>query len=145
MTVEVFLASAVRRDTLLAGATPVKKKGKVDGVLEFIESDKTKHKILVQVKGDEDLVPGMITDLAELVDKEGASIGLIIHLQKPRLAIITDSVHAGTYNSALWKREFLKIQMRTVTELLEGKTFDIPQTCKPAKKRKSKAETERMI
>ena len=120
----------------LAGATPVKKIAGVDGIMEFIESDKSKHKILVQVKGEDDLVPGMISELADLVDKEGAAIGLIIHLHKPRLAIITDSVHAGGYDSPLWKRQFLKIQMRTVTELLAGKTFDIPQTSKPARKKK---------
>jgi hypothetical protein len=123
----------------LAGATPVKKHGKIDGIMEFIENDKSSHKILVQVKGDEELAPGMIIELAEIVDKEEAAIGLIINLQKPRLSIITESVHAGCYDSPLWKRQFLKIQIRTVTELLQGKTFEIPQTSRPARKKKKES------
>jgi site-specific DNA-methyltransferase (adenine-specific) len=131
----------------LAGAKPVKKNKDIDGMLEFVESDQVRQKILVQVKGDEDLVPGMISELSDILEKDGAQIGLIISLQKPRLGMITDSVHAGSYDSPLWKRQFLKIQIRTVGELLEGKTFDIPQTCKPARKRKQArpVDTERLV
>jgi len=132
----------------LAGAKPVRNKEKVDGILEFVESDKKKRKIIIQVKGDEQLVPRMLKDLLDTIDKEGAVIGLIISLQNPRLGMITDSVHAGNYESELWKRKFLKVQMRTVMELQEGKSFDIPQTARLPKKSshgRDKTESARLI
>jgi len=118
----------------LVGAKPRMRADRIDGILEFVESDKKKRKIIVQVKGDKSLTPGMIQDLLAVLDDEGADLGLIISLYRPILSVITDSVHAGSYESELWKKSFLKIQIRTVGELLEGKRFDIPQTCRPPKK-----------
>ena len=111
----------------LIDAKPVVHGDRIDGLLGFVETGNRKQKILVQVKGDKNLVPGMIQELLEIMEKEGAAIGLIISLYRPRLGMITDSVHAGSYESELWKKKFLKIQIRTVEELLEGKKFDIPQ------------------
>jgi len=57
-------------------------------------------------------------------------------------------VHAGSYKSELWNKEFLKIQIRTVVELLEGKTFDIPQTyslLKKAARVKEQGETSPLL
>lgn len=120
----------------------------VIGILGFIESGKKKQKIIVQAKGVKSLLPCMISDLLEIVEKEGAVIGLIISLSKPTLSMITESVHAGSYESELWKRKFLKIQIRTIAELLEGKSFDIPQTYGLIKKKsqiKEKGETARLF
>ena len=132
----------------LVGAKPRVCPGRIEGILEFVEHDKKKRKIIVQVKGDKNLTPGMIQDLVVLLDDEGAEIGLIISLHRPILSVITDSVHAGSYESELWKKSFLKIQIRTVGELLEGKRFDIPQTCSPAKKKaqpKKRGDTTRLL
>jgi len=132
----------------LAGAKPRVRADRVDGVLEFLERGNKKQKIIVQVKGGKSLTPGMIQDLLGVVEKEGAALGLIISLHRPILSVITDSVHAGSYESELWKRTFLKIQIRTVGELLEGKKFDIPQTCRPPKKAaraKKQDETSRLL
>jgi hypothetical protein len=118
----------------LIDAKPVVHGDSVDGILGFVESGNKKQKIMVQVKGDKNLTPGMIQDLLEITEKEGAAIGLLISLHKPKLGLITDSVHAGSYESELWKKKYLKIQIRTVGELLEGKKFDIPQSYSLLKK-----------
>jgi hypothetical protein len=124
----------------LVSAKPVVRGNKVHGLLGFVESGRKKEKIAVQVRGDKNLTPGMLLDLLELIEKEGAVIGLLISLHKPRLGLITDSVHAGSYESELWNKKFLRLQIRTVGELLEGKYFDIPQTYsllkKPTRKKK---------
>jgi hypothetical protein len=132
----------------LVGAKPKQTDNEVEGLLGFVERGNKKQKIIVQVKGDKNLVPGMIDDLVETVEKEGAVIGLLISLHKPRLGMITDSVHAGNYQSELWNKEFLKIQIRTVHELLEGKTFDIPQTyslLKKAPRKKGPGGTAKLL
>lgn len=132
----------------LVGAKPRVRGDMVDGILEFLERGKKKQRIMVQVKGGKNLTPGMIQDLLAVIEREGAAIGLIISLYRPILSVITDSVHAGSYESDLWKRTFLKIQIRTVGELLEGKKFDIPQTCRPLKKAskvKKQGETSRLL
>jgi site-specific DNA-methyltransferase (adenine-specific) len=124
----------------LVGAKPRPCDGGVDGILEFVERGNKKRTIIVQVKGGKRLMPSMIQDLIGTLEKEGAVIGLLISLYKPTLSIITDSVHAGSYESELWNKRFLKIQIRTIDELLEGKSFDIPQTCRLLKKASRKKE-----
>jgi site-specific DNA-methyltransferase (adenine-specific) len=118
----------------LIGAKPRPYDGEADGMIEFMEAGNKPKKIVVQVKGNARLVPGMIQELVSAVEKEKAAMGLLISLNKPSLGMITDSVHAGSYNSELWNKEFLRIQIRTVFELLEGKTFDIPPTYSLLKK-----------
>jgi hypothetical protein len=132
----------------LIEAKPVIHGDNVDGLLGFVEAGNKKQKIVVQVKGDKNLVPGMIQNLLKAMETEGAVIGLIIALHQPRLGMITDTVHAGNYESELWKKKFLKIQIRTVEELLKGKTFDIPQTyslLKKPSKIKKQGETARLL
>ncbi len=131
----------------LVGAKPIIHDDRVDGVLGFVESGNKKQRILVQVKG-RNITPGMIKDLLKTIEKEEAVIGLLISLNRPILSIITDSVHAGSYESELWKKKYLKIQIRTVGELLEGKSFDIPPTYSQLKKSsrvKKQGETARLF
>jgi hypothetical protein len=90
----------------------------------------------------------MIQELTGVMENEGAVIGLIISLHQPRLGMITDTVHAGSYESDLWKKKFLKIQIRTVAELLEGKKFDIPHPyslLKKTSKKKEQGETAQLL
>ncbi len=132
----------------LLGAKPKPHEGGTIGILGFVESGKRKGSIVVQIKGGKSLTSGMIRDLAGIVEKQGAAMGLLISLNKPTLSVITESVHAGSYESELWHRKFLKIQIRSVAELLEGKSFDIPQPyslLKKASAKKEKIETARLL
>jgi hypothetical protein len=132
----------------LVDAKPVIRDDSIRGVLGFVETGNKKQKIIIHVKGDKNLIPGMIQELTDIMEKEGAVIGLIISLYQPRLGMITDTVHAGSYESDLWKKKFLKIQIRTVKELLEGKKFDIPQTyslLKKPSKTKEQGETAKLL
>ncbi|MCJ7516213.1 MAG: hypothetical protein MUO89_09690 [Dehalococcoidia bacterium] len=131
----------------LVGAKPRKKGDEIEGILGFVESGNKKRTILVQATGKR-LIPGIIQDLLKAIDNEGAAIGLLISLHKPTLGMITDSVHAGSYESELWKKKFLKIQIRTMQELLDGKSFDIPQTYSLVKKAplaKKRGETAQLL
>ena len=131
----------------LVDAKPKPKGEDVDGILGFVETGNKKQFILVRATGAP-LVPGMMQDLTNATDDEGAAIGLLISLREPNRGLIADSVHAGSYQSELWKRKFLKIQIRTVQELLDGKSFDIPQTYSLVRKKarvKKRGETAQLL
>ena len=38
----------------------------------------------------------------------------------------TEVVNSGFYHSEVWQKDYPKIQIRTVAELIEGKSFDLP-------------------
>lgn len=132
----------------LLGAKPVVRNDIIHGVLGFTESGNRKQRIIVQAQGGKNITPGMVQDLLGIVEEEGAAMGLLITLHRPRLAIITDSVHMGSYESELWDKKYLKVQIRTVEELLEGKSFDIPPTfslLKKARKKNPQGETQKLL
>ncbi len=117
----------------LVGAHPREHDGGVDGIFGFVEKDKKPRTIIVQVKGGDMLNPGMVRDLIGTVKKEGAAIGLLITLKEPSGGMKSLAVHSEPYKSELWAKEYPSIQIRTVAELLEGKTFDLPPTQSPFK------------
>ena len=99
----------------------------VDGMVHFIDGQRrTPHKAVVQVKGGRVSSPH-VRDLKGTVEREKAALGLFITLEEPTSAMRTEAVSAGFYHSDVWQEDFPKIQIRTVAELLEGKTFDLPQ------------------
>lgn len=119
----------------LVGARPRARDGGVDGVLGFVDKDKKVQRIVVQVKGGESLMPSIIRDLIGTVDKEKAAIGLLISLHEPTSGMKELAIHSGSYKSELWNRDFPRIQIRSVKELLiEGKQFDLPPQVSPLKK-----------
>ena len=112
----------------------------IDGVVYFIDlsagqaglsadkaggSRRAVNKAIVQVKSGKVSSP-LIRDLVGTVEREKAAMGLFITLEEPTRDMRTEAVSAGFYHSDLWQRDFPKIQIRTVEELLEGKGFDIP-------------------
>ena len=98
----------------------------VDGVIYFIDGPKrAMHKAVVQVKSGKVSSPH-IRDLKGTVERENASMGLFITLEPPTSAMRTEAVSAGFYHSDLWQRDYPKIQIRTVEELLAGTLFEMP-------------------
>jgi len=120
----------------LVEAAPREHDGGVDGVLSIPETKKTITKVIVQVKGGQALVPGMVRDLLGTVEKEKAAIGLLITLEEPTIGMNELAIHSGFYESPIWRKKFPKIQIRTVGELFEGKYFELPWGENPASKAK---------
>lgn len=99
----------------------------IDGVITFIDgADRKAKRILVQVKSGK-VKSGDIRDLVGTVEREQAAIGIFITLEEPSKPMVTEAVSAGYYHSALWQRDYPKIQLRTIGELLQGKGIDIPR------------------
>ena len=98
----------------------------VDGMLYFLDGPRrTPHKVVVQVKGGHVSSP-QIRDLKGVVEREKAALGLFISLEEPTRDMRTEAASGGLFHSDLWDRDYPKIQIRTVAEMLEGNDFELP-------------------
>ena len=132
----------------LVGARPVEqKKGAdrgIDGHLFFhddLETHKTKQ-IIFSVKAGKVSVPH-VRDLRGVLDREKAQIGVLVSMHPPTKPMRMEAAGAGFYESPWGKHP--KIQLLTVTKILDGARVDMPLatgvnvTFKKAPKRGSKA------
>ncbi|WP_348264671.1 DNA methyltransferase [Telmatobacter sp. DSM 110680] len=104
-----------------------KKKGAdsgIDGFIYFKPDGKETEKAIVSVKGGENINVSMIRDLAHVVDREKARIGVFITLAEPTKPMRLEAVKTGFYEMPYQK--FPKIQILTIEELFAGKRPDIP-------------------
>jgi site-specific DNA-methyltransferase (adenine-specific) len=60
------------------------------------------------------------------VEREKAAIGLFLTLEEPTREMRLEADTAGLYRSELWKRDFPKLQILTIRELLEGHKPQLP-------------------
>jgi site-specific DNA-methyltransferase (adenine-specific) len=113
----------------LVNAVPFggKKKGAdtgIDGVIYFKPEGKATEKAIVSVKGGETVNVAMVRDLAHVVDREQAKIGVFITLADSTGPMRTEAVKAGYYETLYGK--YPRIQIVTIRELFEGKQPKIP-------------------
>jgi site-specific DNA-methyltransferase (adenine-specific) len=99
-----------------------KKKGAdsgIDGLIFFQDDKSGAKKIVVSVKGGENVGVPMIRDLGHVIDREKASIGLFVTLTDPTSPMMKEAVTAGYYESPAGA-SFPKIQILTIKGLLDG-------------------------
>ena len=104
-----------------------KKKGAdtgIDGHIYFKPDRKTTEKAIVSVKGGDNVSVAMVRDLAHVVEREKAKIGVFITLAEPTKPMQTEAVKAGFYQTLYGK--YPKIQLLTIAELFAGKKPNIP-------------------
>lgn len=97
----------------------------IDGHIYFKADAKTTEKAIVSVKGGDNVNVAMIRDLAHVVEREKAKIGVFITLAEPTGPMKTEAVKAGFYKPPYGK-ECPRIQILTIRELFEGKQPQIP-------------------
>ena len=114
-----------------AGAGGEKKKGAdkgIDGLITFLDDQTGKPKrVIVQVKSGH-VKSGDVRDLIGVLDREKAEIGVFITLNDPTRDMLTEAVSAGFYRSEGWQRDYPKVQILTIAELLDGKLAQLPPT-----------------
>ena len=125
----------------LVNAVPFagKKKGAdsgIDGLIYFKPEGKTTEKAIVSVKGGETVNVAMVRDLAHVVEREKAKIGVFITLADSTGAMRTEAVKTGYYETLYGK--YPKIQILTIRELFEGKQPNIPLVDSSSFKKASK-------
>jgi site-specific DNA-methyltransferase (adenine-specific) len=113
----------------LIGARPLgeKKKGAdqgIDGVIMFLDDPDGKPlRVVVQVKSGHVGV-NAVRELKAVAADE--AIGVLITLEPPTQPMLTEALDAGYYHSPLWNKDYAKIQIITIEELLHGKKVDMP-------------------
>lgn len=101
-----------------------KKKGAdsgIDGLIFFTDDDGLPKKIIVSVKGGENVSVAMVRDLISVVDREKAVMGFFVTLADPTGPMSVEAVRAGYYESKHYGK-FPKIQILTIESLLKGTT-----------------------
>lgn len=94
--------------------------GGIDGLIFFQDDNTVAKKIIVSVKGGENVTRTMIADLKNSVEREKAEIGLFVTLAEPTKPMSTEAASAGYYESAVMEAAFPKIQILTIEGLLAG-------------------------
>ncbi len=117
----------------LVNAVPFggKKKGAdtgIDGLIyfkDFLDGKITTEKAVVSVKGGENVSVSMVRDLAHVVDREKAKLGLFITLAEPTDPMRKEALKEGYFETSAGGK-YLKLQISTIEELLAGKKPDLP-------------------
>ncbi|HMU33778.1 MAG TPA: site-specific DNA-methyltransferase [Pyrinomonadaceae bacterium] len=114
------------------GAEAGKKEGKkgsdrgIDGTMAFIDDTSGKaKKIIFSVKSGHVNV-SHIRDLGHVVEREKAAIGVYVTLEPPTKPMITEAVSAGFYHSDYFGKDFPRIQILTVEDILAGRGVQMP-------------------
>ena len=118
----------------------------IDGVLNFEDEKNKLQRVLVQVKSGH-VKSGDIRDLRGVVEREEAAIGVFITLEEPSKDMKTEAATAGYHHSNFWHKDYPRVQILTIEDLLGGKSIDMPQfttgqTFKQAEKIKKKVSEQ---
>jgi site-specific DNA-methyltransferase (adenine-specific) len=116
----------------LVGARPVvEKKGPdhgIDGRLYFHDEAgsvaKTKQ-VIFSVKSGQTSVRD-VRDLRGVIEREHAEIGVLITLQPPTQPMRAEAASAGFYRSPGWAKDYPRMQVVTVEDLLNGQGVNYP-------------------
>ena len=99
----------------------------VDGLIPFIDDPSKKLKrVIVSVKSGH-VNSGMVRDLHGVIDREAeAPIGVFITLEEPTSEMSKEAVSAGFYTSELWQKQYPRLQILTIEQLLAGVEVKMP-------------------
>ena len=131
----------------LIGAQPqgaAQKKGAdrgIDGVISFSTGPRGEMgRALVSVKSGS-VNSSQIRDLKGVLEREKAEIGLFVTLEEPSGPMQLEATTAGIYTSALSGRDYPRIQILTIRELLEEhRKPDLPVLVLPAYQRAERVD-----
>ena len=128
----------------LVGARPAEeKKGAdkgIDGRIYFHDEGpggKTKQ-IILSVKAGK-TGAAHVRDLVGTMEREKADMGALLTFQTPTKAMKSEAVSAGFYHSPGWQAGYLRVQIITVAELLDGAGIHYPHQTSVTFKKAPKA------
>jgi site-specific DNA-methyltransferase (adenine-specific) len=136
----------------LIGGQPYggKKKGAdtgIDGYLYYMDEKDKISKAIVSVKGGKNVNVSVVRDLGHVIDREKADIGVLVILEKPTKPMTEEAALKGFYHSPLG-RNYPKLQVLTVEEILQGKTPEIPPwiaPIQPTRLKRAKSGSARLL
>ena len=96
----------------------------IDGVIVYQTARNEYGRALVSVKGGRHINPGMVRDLAGVLQREQAEAGIFICLDAPSREVKAEAHRAGRANLPAGDRP--KIQIVTAADLIRGPDLGIP-------------------
>lgn len=93
--------------------------GGVDGLIFFQDDIGPAKKIIVSVKGGDQIGVGMIRELKQVIKNQEAEIGFFISLREPTAPMTVEAAAEGFYVSPLNDKQYPRIQILTIKGLLE--------------------------
>ncbi|MBI4199297.1 MAG: hypothetical protein HY535_02315 [Chloroflexi bacterium] len=89
------------------------------------------RRAIVSVKGGEHVGVGMVRDLVGVLERENEPLGVLLTLEPPTQPMTTEAAAAGFYHSEFWQKDYPRVQIITVEEMLNGKRPELPYTRSP--------------
>jgi len=124
----------------------------IDGLIPIVVGGKAEKPVyrraIVSVKGGEHVSVAMVRDLVGVLEREKEPIGVLLTLEPPTQPMVTEAATAGFYHNDLWQKDYPRVQILTVEEMLAGKRPDIPPTRSPfaqAPTEREERRTKRML
>ncbi len=100
----------------------------------FTDDNSGKAKrVIVSVKSGHPNV-SHIRDLGHVIDREAAAIGVYLTLAPPTKPMLEEAAGKGFYHSPGWNKDYPRLQVLTVEDILAGKTVDLPPNLDTFKK-----------
>jgi DNA modification methylase len=103
----------------------------VDGVASFYIDRKTTGRVIISVKGGSNVKPEHVRELAGTVTMQKAQMGVLIMRAEPTAGMRDAASHGGVYTWQRSGQSYPKIQIITVTQLLDGIRPAIPTLIMP--------------
>lgn len=98
----------------------------IDGVITFVDDASGKPKqVLVQVKSGH-VKSGDIRDLKGAIEREKAALGVFVTLEAASKDMRTEAAQAGFYKSQGWDKDYPRLQIMTIEDLLHGAEVKMP-------------------
>ena len=98
----------------------------IDGTINFIDNTNgVFRKVIVQVKSGHVKV-GDIRDLRGVLDREKAALGVFVTLEPPSEPMRTEALESGKYASLFWQKDYPRIQILAIEDLMAGKEIHMP-------------------
>lgn len=96
----------------------------IDGRIYF-EASNALRSMVISVKGGEHLSPAFVRELRGTLEREGnADLAGLVCLATPTKGMLRDAAEGGMYSYR--GQQYPRVQIRTVGDLLAGKTFETP-------------------
>src|SRR2546423_271444 len=98
----------------------------IDGIAYFMIGKRQNASIIFQVKSGH-VDRGDVAKLRGDMQREGATLAILITLEKPTRPMLKEAKAAGTYHHEMMNRSYDKIQIVTVKDIIErDKRLDVP-------------------
>ena len=94
--------------------------GGIDGLIYFNDDGKMPKKIVVSVKGGENVNVAMVRDLAHVVEREKAEIGIFVTLAEATRPMREEALKTGYYQLPNTQNAYPKVQILTIAGLMSG-------------------------